>query len=326
MILNELRSRTGINFQSAVSAVLKAYYYSHNLTYEVPSPYGGDDKNDGWVKEHKLFYQIYSPPLGSVSQSFNKSIRNKFSTDLEGLLNKIKDGMWGGEIEHFVFIVNTHDDELPKDPENFYQNKVDSLIREYKFNFDYKLTNTSYIQDLLMKMDQTYVLASMLSNLEISNIPPQSSVNDLAMGKFLKKLVQNLARDSLIQKDLGTDYKRISSPRKIAINDLTPLSEEIKRYLGSPYISVQKSFKNIESNPSNSDQITILKNYVIEEYQNVCKETDIRAGVSLFKELCSRVATKSGDCTQVISAEALVVFIFDACDIFIKENVNDTSE
>lgn len=61
LITDYLRGRTGINFQKLTGVVFREYYLYKNNTYEMPSPYGGDKKNDGWVVEKGLFYQIYAP-------------------------------------------------------------------------------------------------------------------------------------------------------------------------------------------------------------------------------------------------------------------------
>ena len=58
-ILKYIRGLSSINYQNAVGCILSIYYEGAK-TYEMPSPYGGDDKNDGWVVEDALFYQIFS--------------------------------------------------------------------------------------------------------------------------------------------------------------------------------------------------------------------------------------------------------------------------
>ncbi|MCB2340306.1 hypothetical protein [Clostridium estertheticum] len=75
---------TGINYQLKLKEVFKIYYESQGKTYEMPDYYGGDQKNDGWVVEDALFYQIYAPTR--LKESLKKEIQKKFKTDLEGLI------------------------------------------------------------------------------------------------------------------------------------------------------------------------------------------------------------------------------------------------
>ena len=52
----------------------------------MPDFYGGDQKNDGWVVEDAIFYQIFAPTR--LKDSLKKEIQDKFTADLLGLLKK----------------------------------------------------------------------------------------------------------------------------------------------------------------------------------------------------------------------------------------------
>ena len=66
-ITEYLRGRTGMNFQRLVREVFREYNAYIGKTYEMPDAYGGDKKNDGWVVEDALFYQIYAPARNNDS-------------------------------------------------------------------------------------------------------------------------------------------------------------------------------------------------------------------------------------------------------------------
>lgn len=55
-IIMKLRGTTGINFQSDLKHVLEVYYKNKGLNYSMPDFYGGDEKNDGWIRENATFY------------------------------------------------------------------------------------------------------------------------------------------------------------------------------------------------------------------------------------------------------------------------------
>ena len=82
-IITFIRGLSSNNYQSAVDTILKEYYKTKNKTFESPSPNGGDDKNDGWVVEDAIFYQVYSP--FQFSNSFTQDVKDKFKEDLNGL-------------------------------------------------------------------------------------------------------------------------------------------------------------------------------------------------------------------------------------------------
>ena len=50
-IRNSVCYHSELAFQNKVAIILGEYYKIRGLTYENPNPAGGDDKNDGWVKE-----------------------------------------------------------------------------------------------------------------------------------------------------------------------------------------------------------------------------------------------------------------------------------
>lgn len=116
LIIKVLQGTTGMNFQKLVGKVLKEYNKYMGKTYEMPDAYGGDKKNDGWVVEDALFYQIFAP--ARYNDSLKKNMQKKFSEDLEGLLEKVyKENLWNGNVKEFVFLVNTFDNNLPEDSE-----------------------------------------------------------------------------------------------------------------------------------------------------------------------------------------------------------------
>ena len=82
-----LKGVTGINYQLKIKEILSIYYKYRGKSYEMPDFYGGDQKNDGWVIEDGIFYQIYAPTR--LKDSLKKEIQEKFIDDLRGLLEII---------------------------------------------------------------------------------------------------------------------------------------------------------------------------------------------------------------------------------------------
>lgn len=212
-IIQGISSSTGDNFQLKVGEILKVYYQSKHKTYEMPNSYGGDKKNDGWVKEDALFYQIYAPT--AIRKNFKKEIQKKFEEDLKKLFCLVyKENRWGGNIKKFIFIVNTFDINLPEDSERFYDNLVNELKNEYKCDFKYKLTNTDYIKDIL-ELEDIELLERISARLKIHNF-----YYDPVTEKSIMDLILNVANMSM-KKNISlvseSSYERISSVKKLKL-------------------------------------------------------------------------------------------------------------
>ena len=139
-IVDFLKGKTGNNFQNAMYIVLKAYYNAKQKTFEMPQAMRGDYKNDGWVIEDKIFYMMFSPVL--TSQSFYSEIQNKLRSDLLGkntsaglLSNVYEKGMWGGQINEAILLVNTKDNRLPPDNTDEYNKIVQEGKDKYHVDF-----------------------------------------------------------------------------------------------------------------------------------------------------------------------------------------------
>lgn len=94
-ICDKLRGITAINFQMKIKEVLKIYYETKNKTFEMPRPQGGDKKNDGYVKEDNIYYQIFSPIQEKNNLTLKKEILKNLKMIWKGYLKfyiKEKDG------------------------------------------------------------------------------------------------------------------------------------------------------------------------------------------------------------------------------------------
>lgn len=92
-------------------------------------PSNGDAKNDGWISGKNIYFASYSPNDANISQ--NNQIVKKLNDDLDGLCNQVYNNQrWGKEIQEFYLIVNTHDKDLPADPDRLKELK----IKEIKIN------------------------------------------------------------------------------------------------------------------------------------------------------------------------------------------------
>ncbi|MGX7014112.1 hypothetical protein [Vagococcus silagei] len=314
-ICMKLQGLTKLNFQVHLGRVLEEFYVYKGLTYEMPSPNGGDDKNDGWVEEEKLFYQIYAP--SQLRESLPKDMKNKFSEDLEELLNKLKTGKWNGDIKQFIFLVNTFDDNLPKDSERFYDTKVEELKKKTGFEFTYKVSNLSFVKRLLWEIDDLNVFEIIKSSLNITMGNPIASMSNQTMYHFLTQL-GNQIMSSTIMASTGTGYSRISTQRKIDINDLGDMREELNFIIEKLYV-IEEAVAAMNKSTDTSELFENIVKFVISAYNILSRDLE---GIELFDALCKEI---SKHCDQElivdIPTKYLIVYVFDHCDIFKKEEV-----
>ena len=318
-IVEFVRGKTGMNFQKLVGVVLKEYYSYKKNTYEMPSPLGGDKKNDGWVVETGVFYQIYAPSKSVESQK--KDIHAKFSADLSGLLDNVYNkGLWNGEVKEFVYMVNTFDNDLPEDSERYYEKEVKKFQEEYKISFEYRVVNVSYLFDVLYQIDDISILEKISGLLRITSIIDYNAISEHIMIDLIMRISSNISKkymDELLQNKEGAGkYERVSSVKKISINDLDDRREKIEKIISSLDV-VENAIKFINQDITFENRFDRVKNYIVEKYIEL---RECFHGIELYDKLIEDVISNSGyEDLYEVGAEFLVVYIFDKCDIFEKE-------
>lgn len=314
----ELKASTDYNFQFKIGEIFKSYSKYKKLTYEMPNTSGGDDKNDGWLVEKKIFFQIYSPQ--QLRDSLKKDIQNKFLEDLNKLLELIfVDGKWGGDIEEFIFIVNTFDRNLPHDSIRFFETEKNLLETKYNTSFAARVVNVDYIKDILEELEIEH-LKSISSRLRITSIIDYNALN----AKLFYELIDNL-NASIIKNYRGMldtnkmDYKRISSPLKITLNHLDEIGDHIESIileLGILESIINSIYQDIEY----VDKFERIISYVIELYDELSQKLK---GIQLYNEIKNNLINFSQyNRSFEYPTEMLMIYIFDKCEIFEKEVIS----
>lgn len=317
-IVEFVRGKTGINFQKLVGVILKEYYSYKKNTYEMPSPLGGDKKNDGWVVETGVFYQIYASSKNAESQK--KDIHAKFSEDLGGLLDNVYNkGLWNGVVNEFIYIVNTFDNDLPEDSERYYEKEVKRFQTQYKISFKHRVVNVSYIFDVLCEIEDISILEKISNLLRIKSMIDYNAVSEQIMIDLIMRISSNISQkymDELQNKANDKQYERVSSVKKISINDLDDRREKIEKIISSLDV-VENAIKYINQDILFENRFDRVKTYIVDKYAELRESFH---GVELYDKLIEDVISNSGyEDLNEVGAEFLVVYIFDKCDIFEKE-------
>lgn len=313
-IMIKIKGITGINFQLQIKEILRAYYKYIGKTYEMPDFYGGDQKNDGWVVEDCIFYQIFAPTR--LKESLKKEIEVKFEEDLTNLLNIIyKEKKWNGEIKEFIFIVNTFDNNLPHDSQGFFEELVDSLKKEYEIDFKFLVTNSDYIRDILIEIDKIEILKQISTTLYIKGLIDYNAITETMITDMIFQISGNL-NDELFKPSRVTTYNRISSIKKISINKLDDHKDEIENIISKLDV-VEKAVNSINQDILCENKFERVRDNVINKYDEL---SSIYIGVELYDKLIEDTLglVNNGGIFKT-AVKFLIVYIFDKCDIFEKE-------
>lgn len=311
-IILYLRSISSTNYQFEVNKILHEYYKMQGKIFEYPSPNGGDEKNDGWVVEDAIFYQVYSP--FQFPNSFVQNVKEKFEEDLSGLCEVVfNEGKWNGKLTKFIFIVNTRDNALPGDSTRFYETCVNNLKLTYNKEFQYLVVNDDYIRDLLFELDE-FSLDRIINKL---NIPGYLDINKTGKDdiiKFIDSVGTKISEYSINGK-IGTDYNRISTDNKITINKLENKRDRIDLIMSKLGI-VDSAVRELNGNIKDAEMFEKVKDFYIIKYIELSRTL---SSDELYDALLNSVIRENDLEIFKIPAELTMIYIFDRCDIFEKE-------
>lgn len=217
---------------------------------------------------------------------------------------------WGKEIKEFYLIVNTHDKDLPADPDRLRELKIKEIKKEYDVEFKVDIITPNKIKKYLLNQKDE-VIDKIADNLDIETIINDFSVVDVL--NFIDDYCSYLASTEVEKPNINN--LKITTIRKIEINKLNNIKEHILSLIvASDKIDQYVSY--ILREGMELDKYNKLKNYIINEYKALeCKFS----GEELYGKLLDKLIYNSMITSQVKILEAFVVNIFIRCDIFKKE-------
>jgi len=313
LIIDSIKGRVGTDFQVDMNKILYEYWQFKSRLFESVSWFGGDKKNDGWVKDLALFYQIYSPRY--LSEYFKKALQDKFSEDLMGLGDVVfVQKLWEGKMDEYLFVVNDKGLGLPEDSTNFYQTQIDILNKKYGSKTTHQILTINEIYDMLYEIKDTYFIDRLISKLDLNQSLEAAETTSQEIIEFLNRVADNIG-DAYINGN-PDDFHRISTDVKIEINHLVSHYEEIKSKL-SKLTVVDKAFREINADTKTSVMFESVKNYFVKEYERL---SAYYIGDQLYEEMLRITHDISNNYSAYSKAgELVLLYIFDRCDIFEKE-------
>lgn len=228
-------------------------------------------------------------------------------------------GKWNGEIKDFIFIVNTIDRNLPHDSERYFESERLRFEGKYNISFNAEVVNVDYIRDLLEELNIDE-LSGLSARLKVKSIIDYNAMNSKLFYEFidiLNESIQNKFRGKI--KTNSSDYKRISSPFKITKNQLDDVVDEIEDIMLELHL-LEDIVSTVYQDINYTDKFERVISYIIQEYEDLSKENK---GVELYKKIIENlIEFLEYKRSFEFPAKMLVVYIFDKCDIFEKEEVS----
>lgn len=281
---NKIYKADGQAFEDIFTALMN---YSDSRFRSI-KPWGniGDRKNDGYIPESGVFFQVYAPE--NIENNYPDVIK-KLETDFAGLVKQ-----WNQTVNEFYFVVNDKFKGVNADSEQAIQNIVKShQLQKGGFR------TAKDLENLLFSLDEDQII------MITGNLPDKKNLNRLDYS-ILNEVINFIMSISLPQ---GKPPAIILPDwdDKIKFNNLTDITES---YLNNAYIQVN-NFENYLSN--NSD---FLADELRDKLNEIYLEEKIEfSGDDLFWNIVVKASPRSEQSYQ----SAVIIIMskyFESCDIF----------
>ena len=204
---------------------------------------------------------------------------------------------------------------MPPDNNRAYETIVKKYKNQYNIDFKWKVTNLDYIETILEEIPSN-ILDGIMFRLNMArdvdyNEPNATDIIS-TIGAISKNVIETYTNN------LSSDYKRISTPKKIRINNLDDIKDEIEQIISKLGV-VDGAVKEMSQDMTHIEQFDCTKNYIINKY---LENVENYKGVELFNFIIDELSKLfPNEDNRINEIRYLVVYIFDKCDIFEKEEV-----
>jgi hypothetical protein len=279
---NKIHEADGQKFEDLFSAIMN--YKEPDFTQIKPWGNIGDRKNDGYIRNKGIYFQVHAPE--DIKKSYPEVIK-KIQADFRGLQSQ-----WDN-IQEFYYVVNDKYKGVNADSEKLLETiKQSNSLTECKFIMAKDLENMLYDLD----DDQIITIAG--------NIPDPANLSSLDYD-ILKEILVHLK-----SKSLNNGTEKIVVPdwdEKIKFNNLT-INEGVR--LTNGYFQLGTLSEYLKNNSDFTAQE--LQNKINGMYKELTKSY---SGSELFWELVGEISPRSSAEYQASSIVIMSMY-FETCDIF----------
>lgn len=279
---NKIHEADGQKFEDLFSAIMN---YTESGFKQI-KPWGniGDRKNDGYIKNKGIYFQVHAPE--DITKSYPEVVK-KIQTDFSGLQSQ-----WGN-IQEFYYVVNDKYKGVHADSEKLLETiKQSNSLKECEFIVAKDLEN------MLYELDDDKILTI------AGHIPDPANLVSLDYD-ILNEILMHLK-----DKSLNNGTEKIVVPdwdEKIKFNHLTT-NESVR--LTNGYFQLGTLNEYLKNNSDFTAQE--LQSKVSGMYQELAKSYQ---GSELFWELVNEISPKSSSQYQASSIVIMSMY-FETCDIF----------
>ena len=287
----------GKSFQDIFEEIMKKKYGENFMKVK---PYGiyGDKKNDGYLINDKVYFQVYGPE--NIENSINYAIE-KMNDDVNGLFVQWPDA------KKLIYVVN--DKYLGTKPQvGILLNKLDSEVKktDAKIDVDVRLWCCSELESVFLELSDN-------DREDILETPYYDDVTiDLIDFQELREAVNyiiNLPVDMDEENLFPPDYEQ-----KIETNGF---SNKIAQRLEKAHLNadkIEEFFKNSSASLADDLRARIVFQYKKAKGKITRKDSNASKDeiyVELLSMLCKE---RKKACLE--ATEALIAYYFESCDIF----------
>lgn len=278
----KIHEANGQKFEDLFSAIMN--YKEPDFTQIKPWGSIGDRKNDGYIKNKGIYFQVHAPE--DIKKSYPEVIK-KIQTDFSGLKDH-----WDN-IQEFYYVLNDKYQGVNADSEKLLADiKQSNNLKECKFIV------AKDIENMLYELDEDQIMAI------AGHIPDPANLASLDYDILNEILVH------LKNTPLSNEIENIVAPnwdKKIDFNGLTT-NENIR--LTNGYFQLGNLSEYLKNNSDFTAQE--LQNKINGMYTELKKEYE---GKELFWELVGKISPRSSAEYQASSIVIMSMY-FETCDIF----------
>lgn len=276
----------GSSFEDFFIKIMK--YYCNE--FESVKPWGklGDRKNDGFIKNKGIYYQVYAPE--DPSSKLNDAI-SKLREDFKGLYD-----FWQSKypIKEYYFVFNC------KSTNPLLETELSELSKRYK-SIKFSNFSISQLEGIFINLSKSQI------QIIIGGIPsPDELLKDVDYS-LLPKIVKHILSLKFDSSDIKTKNIAKSFDDKLKFNNL----DRSKNYLNNAYFQLPKIKEYFSENPVEKE---LLKIKFVKLY-NESKEKYPGDSELQFHYILNKSSPDDRVCVKNAVISLMTVY-FECCDIF----------
>ena len=298
MFQNKIYSSDAQEFENLFTKIM-GYRYHDFRTVKPQGPLG-DMKNDGYILDAGVFYQVYGPE--DIGRSIDTSIY-KLKEDSEGLIDK-----WSNEVKinKFNYVVN---DKYKGANVTVHKKllKLDSILEQIATDNKIKtgLIVAKDLENILFELDEDSIVA-------IVGLPPRTNAIYDVDYNALNEVVNHIL--NLPAKDYTDELYVPEFDEKIKFNGLSKIIARRLDAAAINYGDVEVYFEN-QGDFLREDIKNRFKQLYDEAKSKISKEEENFADRRYMYILEKSMPKEDKNSIQQ-AVECLLAFYFESCDIF----------